>query len=129
MQIRNQRLSQFRQRLIELGQSCREELDPFFSDQPLIKGTLYPLRRKCSKASCRCARGEQHETIVLTASIGGKTRLWTIPEDRIEEIRQRTKLYREFRQARARFLKDWAKRQKEILLVIDAIEKIRTQTP
>lgn len=106
-----------------------EDLAPFLSGHPLIKGTVYTLRRKCSKPSCRCALGERHASVVLTASIGGKTQLWTIPEERLDEVRERTERYRRFRKARAAFLKKCAQRQAEILRLIDDIEKIRTAQP
>ena len=67
--------------------------------------------------------------MVLSANIGGKTRLWTIPEDRLDEIRERTERYRQFRQSRAQLLKAWSRRGQEIRRVIDAIGKARTQTP
>lgn len=126
---KRQNLSQLRLELLKLYRSEPNDLAPFLSNHPLTKGTVYPLRRKCSKPSCRCARGELHENIVLTASFGGKTRLWTIPEDRIEEIRQQTERYRQFRQARKRLVKEWTKRQAELLRLIDAIEKILIQAP
>jgi len=129
MQTKTQDLSQLRQKLINLYHPPQDDIAPFLSDHPLVKGTVYKLRRKCSKSSCRCARGEHHETVVLTASIGGKTRLWTIPEERIEEIREQAERRRRFRQARSRFLKECAKRQAGMLRLIDAIEKIRTQAP
>jgi hypothetical protein len=87
------------------------------------------LRRKCSKPSCRCARGEHHAMLVLTASIGGKTRLWTIPGDRAAEIRRKTHDYRQFRKARSAFLKKCTQRQAEMRRIIDAIEEIRTRQP
>jgi hypothetical protein len=126
---RNKRLSQLRQELIRLYQPALDDIGPFLAGHPLVKGTVYTLRRKCSKPSCRCARGEHHAMVVLTASMGGKTQLWTIPEDRIEEIRQQADHYRQFRQARARFVKECAKRQAAMLRLIDSIAKIRTQTP
>lgn len=129
MQIRSKRLSELKRMLIQSSHASADDLAPFLSDHSLIKGTVYPLRRKCSKPSCRCARGERHETIVLTENIGGKTRLWMIPEERIEEIRQETALYREFRRARRRFLKECGRRQKEMLLLIDEIGKNRTRRP
>lgn len=125
IQIRNQDISRLRQRLLDLYRPSPNDLAPFLSDHPLARGSVYTLRRKCSKPSCRCARGEHHETVVLTASIGGKTRLWTIPEGRIDEIREWSERYRKFRRARARFIKDCAKRQKDMLHLMDAIEKIR----
>lgn len=101
----------------------------FLSSDPLVKGTVYTLRRKCYKPTCRCARGERHETLVLTASVGGKKRLWSLPEDRREEIRRGTENYRRFRQARARWIQAHRRRQKEILDVVDAIAKERTPSP
>jgi len=125
----NQRLSQLRQELMRLHQPAIDDLAPFLSGHPLIKGSVYTLKRKCSKPSCRCARGEHHAMVVLTASMGGKTRLWTLPEERVEEIRQGTRNYRQFRKARTAFLKRCAQRQTEMRRIIDAIEKTRTQQP
>lgn len=129
MQRGAKEISHLRQKLLELYHPAREDLAPFLAEHPLVKGTVYTLRRKCSKLSCRCAQGQVHETVVLTASIAGKTRLWTIPWERIEELRERTRRYRLFRQARSRLLKACAKRQAEMRRLIDAIERIRTRTP
>lgn len=129
MQTRRQDLSELRQKLLEFHNPAADDLAPFLSIHPLVKGTVYTLRRKCSKPSCRCARGERHETVVLTASLAGKTRLWTIPPERIAEIQERTESYRRFRKARAAFLKKCAQRQVELLRLLDAVEKIRTQQP
>lgn len=126
---KRQNLSQLRLKLLKLYRSDPDDLAPFLSNRTLTKGTVYTLRRKCSNPSCRCARGELHENIVLTASIGGKTRLWTIPEDQIEEIRQQAERYRQFRRARRYLVKEWGKRQAAMLRLIDAIEKIRLQIP
>ena len=129
MQIRSHRLSQLRQKLIELHNPPRHPLAAFLDGQPLVKGTLYTLRRKCAKPSCHCARGRPHETLVLTATISGKTRLWTIPKERSEELRQLTEHYRQFRKARSDFLKDRTQRQAQMLRLIDAIERLRTRQP
>ena len=122
-------LSRLRQKLIQLYGSPVEDLGPFLSEAPLVKGTVYPLRRKCSKPSCRCAGGDYHATVVLTASIAGKTRLWTIPEDRREELRQKVERYRQFRKARSTFLKKVGRRRAQMLGLINAIEKLRTRPP
>jgi hypothetical protein len=125
----DQRLAQLRQELRRLYQPNLDDLAIFLSGHPLIKGSVYTLNRKCSKPSCRCARGEHHAAVVLTASMGGKTRLWTIPEECLEEIRQGTENYRRFRKARAAFLKKCGQRQTEMRRMIDAIEKARTRQP
>jgi len=114
-----------RQKLRELAHAVPQEIGPFLSSEPMAKGTVYTLRRRCSKPSCHCARGDKHETVVMTASIGGKTRLWTLSDDQIPELRRRTERYRRFRQARTQLIKG----QQEMLRLIDAIEKARTRQP
>lgn len=129
MQIRSHRLSRLRQKLTRLYHPPLHPLAHFLDGYPLARGTLYTLRRKCAKPSCRCARGRRHETLVLTATISGKTRLWTIPADRSEEFRQLTEHYRQFRKARSDFLKDCAQHQAQMLRLIDGIEKLRRVEP
>ena len=94
MQNKQNSPAQLRQKLIQLCQVPRDDLGVFLSDHPLVRGTVYTLRRKCSKPACRCAQGERHATVVLTANITGKTRLWTIASERVEELRERTEAYR-----------------------------------
>ena len=127
MQIQQNSLAQLRQKLIQLCQVSRDDLAVFLSDHPLVRGTVYTLRRKCYKPSCRCVQGERHASVVMTANIKGKTQLWTLAPDRVEELRERTEAYRRFRKARSVFLKQYAQRQAAILRLIDAIGKARTQ--
>lgn len=129
MQNNSNTLAQFRQKLIELSQVARDDLGVFLSDHPLVRGTVYTLRRKCSKPTCRCTQGERHASLVLTANIKGKTQLWTIAQDRVEELRERTEAYRQFRKARAAFLKQCVQRQAAMLRLIDTIGKARTRQP
>lgn len=129
MQIRSRQLSRLRQELIQLRDTPVDHLAVFLSDRPLAKGTVYPLRRRCSKPSCRCARGALHETVVLTANVQGRTRLWTIPEDQIQDLRRRTEDWRRFRKARAAFIKRGVRRQAEMLRAIDAIGELRARQP
>ena len=125
MQTRGMEFSRLRQRLRELAHAAPNAIDPFLSSEPMVKGTVYTLRRRCSKPSCRCAGGDKHETVVMTASVGGKTRLWTLSEGQISELRRNTERYRQFRRARAELVKG----QQEMLRLIDAIEKARTRQP
>jgi hypothetical protein len=48
-----------------------------------VRGSLVTLRRKCGKAACRCADGEQlHENPALSFSEAGRTRIVALrPED------------------------------------------------
>ena len=129
MQIKENRLSRLRQNLVKLSRLPEDLLASFLAGEPLIKGTLYTLRRKCSKPSCRCARGELHAGLVLTASISAKTRLWTIAPGRLGEIRQSTQAYHRFRLARRELLQEFSRRRVQMLRTIDAIEKIRLRRP
>ncbi|MGQ9696119.1 MAG: DUF6788 family protein [Thermodesulfobacteriota bacterium] len=74
-----QKFTQLRQTLLRLANEIRGLIEPFFSDRPVIKGTVYELKRKCGKPGCKCARGELHTRMVVSASEGGKTRLQVIP--------------------------------------------------
>ena len=87
----------------------------------MVKGTVYPLRRRCGKPNCRCARGKLHETTVLSASISGRSWLRAVPAAQVEKMRKLTSRYRRFRVARADFVKLYTK----MLRAIDAIEKVR----
>jgi hypothetical protein len=123
--IRRQRLSGLRQTLARLKDRPGKLLPIFLEGYPMVKGTVYPLRRRCGRPNCRCARGKLHETIVLSASISGRSRLWTVPADQVEKMRKLTRRYQRFRTARADFVKLYAK----ILCVIDVIEKVRRKDP
>ncbi|MEK7722544.1 MAG: DUF6788 family protein [Elusimicrobiota bacterium] len=126
IQIKSRQLSALRQKLTQFPDISRQAFSPFLGSSPMTRGTLYRLRRKCSKPNCRCARGELHSSLVLTASVCGKTKLWTVSGEQAERLRESTEEYRRFHRARSRFLKDWARRKNEILRVIDAIGGIRT---
>lgn len=129
MQLKSNRLSQLRQRLIRLGQFPYDLLSPFLGADSLIKGTLYTLRRKCSKTSCRCARGELHASLVLTAGVSGRTRLWTVYPERLREIRGSTGAYRRFRRARKELIKELGRRRAQMLSTVAAIERLRLRSP
>lgn len=119
------RLSRLRQILVQLQDQPSRLLPIFLEDSPMVKGNVYPLRRKCGKASCRCVRGQPHVTMVHSVRVEGGTRLRTVPEDQIEELHLLTLHYRRFRSARADFVKLCVK----MLRTIDAIERIRRREP
>lgn len=123
MQKGNRQLSELRSKLIALDGAgrLRKHLAVFLNGDPMMRGTVYTLKRKCSKPTCRCARGQRHESLVLTASVSGRKRLWMIPESEAEEARELTERYRQFRLARRRLIKSHG----ASLRLIDAIEKLR----
>ncbi len=44
----------------------------------MLRGTLYTFRRKCGNKNYRCHRGELHESLALSYSVKGRTRLITL---------------------------------------------------
>ena len=103
----------------------RRILKVVFGRSPLVKGNVYELARKCGKPNCVCTRGELHRSMVLTWSEGGKSRLLSIPTERIIEVKRKSEEYLRFRRARAQVTEI----HREILAVMDRIEKFRRQEP
>lgn len=92
---------------------------------PLVKGNVYEMARKCGKSSCACSRGELHRSMALSWSHRGKTRLMSIPPERLLELRKKSEEYLRVRGARARV----SVLCKEVLSVMDRMEKLRREEP
>jgi uncharacterized protein DUF6788 len=118
-------LSRLRLDLRRLLRELERSVEVVFGRDPLVKGTVYELARKCGKPSCVCTRGELHRSMVLSWSHQGKTRLLSIPPERLTELRVKSEGYSRFREARA----DVTVLHKQILTVIDRIEKLRLEEP
>jgi hypothetical protein len=118
-----EKFSRLRHSLVELLDEMRGLIEPFFSDRPVIKGTVYELKRKCGKPGCKCAQGELHARMVVSASEGGKTRLRAIPRGFLVDTQQRVRRYQELRRARARVVEI----HRQILKLIDEMEGMRRE--
>ncbi len=60
-----------------------------------IRGTVVTQRRRCGKANCRCTtEGPLHESVVLSYSEHGRTRVVMLPRDEVEAVRAATERYR-----------------------------------
>jgi len=118
-----EKFSRLRQSLLHLAGEVQRVVEPVFSDQPVIKGTVYELKRRCGKPGCRCARGQLHTRMVLSASEGGKTRLRVIPKGFLVEVKRKADHYQELRRARARL----GELYRKILTVIDSMEQMRRE--
>ena len=127
MQQRDQRdkLSQQRSALRQTIERLGQTLEIAFERDPLVKGNVYELARKCGKPSCACAEGPLHRSMVLSWSERGKTRLLSIPVQRVEELRRKSERYLRFRAARAQV----TVRCRQILALLDRIEKLRLEKP
>jgi len=117
------KFSQRRQSLTGLSNQIRQIVGPFFSDKPVIKGSAYELKTKCGKPGCKCAKGQLHSRMVLSASEKGKTRLRAIPHGFLVEVQTKVRCYQELRRARVRLVEV----HKEILKVMDQMEAMRRE--
>ena len=115
--------SRLRQSLLHLVSEMKQLVEPFFSDRPVIKGTVYDLRRKCGKPGCKCAKGELHARMVVSASEKGETRLRVIPRGFLVEARQKVGRYQELRRIRTRLVAI----HREMLRVLDEMEAMRRE--
>jgi hypothetical protein len=118
-------LSQLRQALQRLLQDLEHSLEVAFGRSPLVKGNVYEMARKCGKPNCVCIRGQLHRSMVLSWSEEGKTRLFSIPPQRLGELQEKSEEYLRFRRARARVTEIG----REIVAVLDQIENFRREEP
>lgn len=96
-----------------------------FGRSALVKGNVYELARKCGKANCVCTRGQLHRSMVLTWSEKGKSRLLSLPLERVAEVKKKSEEYLRFRRARARV----TEMHRDLLALLDRIEKLRREEP
>ncbi len=124
-ETRLQNLSRLRQALRQRLKDLESSLEVVFGRAPLVKGNVYEMARKCGKLSCACTRGELHRSMVLSWSERGKTQLFSIPPDRLAEVRQKSQEYLRFRRTRARV----SEIGKGMVALLDRIEKLRREAP
>ena len=118
-----EKFSLLRQTLLHLASEIEGLVKPLFSDRPVIKGTAYELKRKCGKPGCKCARGELHTRMVVSASEKGKTRLQVIPRGALVEVQTKVRRYQDLRRVRARLGEIYRK----MLKVMDEMEAMRRE--
>jgi hypothetical protein len=120
-----QELSRLRSTLRDRLAELRRVLKIVFGRSALVKGNVYELARKCGKPNCLCTRGQLHRSMVLTWSEAGKSRLLSLPSERVAEVKKKSEVYLRFRRVRARVTEI----HREILAVMDRIEKLRREKP
>jgi hypothetical protein len=118
-----EKFSRLRHSLLQIVEEMKGVIEPFFSDRPVVKGTVYELKRKCGKPGCKCAQGELHARMVVSASERGKTRLRAIPRGFLVDTQQRVRGYQELRRARARVVQI----HRQMLKVMDEMEAMRRE--
>jgi len=76
----------------------RSRLAQLISQRGLLRGNLLVRRRVCGKANCKCTRGEEHESLYLVISEGGRTRQLYVPKDWEARVRRWVEEHRRARQ-------------------------------
>ncbi len=98
-------------------------LSALVKEEKLVKGVLYPLRRKCGKSQCKCAQSDyRHESWYLSFSDHGKTRVVYVPEEDCKELLDLTKRYKSFRLNRQKLVETF----KGIIHQVNNLERIKT---
>ena len=118
-----EKFSRLRQSLVQIVNEMKRLVEPFFSDRPVIKGTVYELRRRCGKPGCKCAKGQLHARMVVSASEKGKTRLRVIPRGFLVEVQQKVRRYQDLRRIRVRLVAI----HREMLKVLYEMEAMRRE--
>ena len=117
--------SQLRKRLQQSERELCDQIGILKQRGPLVRGSVYLLRRKCGKAGCRCQDGHLHESWVLSVPENGQKRMRTVPQGKRTQWQPMTERYRRFRRARARLVKLFS----AILKRVAELERARTLPP
>lgn len=107
--------SRRRQQLRKLSEQLQQQLELVLGEHgPLLRGSFGKRARKCGKPTCRCARGELHESKYLTATDGDKVRQVHVPAGDEVKVAEGVARYRRFHKARKK-LAQLHKRQLELV--------------
>ena len=94
----------------------------FFCDpQPLLKGGLSTISRRCGKIRCRCNRGQPHRTTVFGDRQGDRPVLRKVNSEAYRRLLPLTREYRRIRTLRARL----SRLNQEALAVCDRLTRFR----
>lgn len=111
-------ISRLRQRLRGVGEKLQRELEQLLSERAgLIRGTFGTRARVCGNATCRCTRGELHESKYLSASDGGRVRQVHVPASDEVAVAQGVERYQRWRELRGQV----AEVDAELLRLVDAL--------
>ena len=81
--------------------------------QPILRGSLLVLRNTCGKATCKCARGEKHESLYVVQSRNGKRHARCIPKAMRKDVRGWIDRYKEIQELLEELSKEYWRRLDE----------------
>jgi len=122
---RHEKLSRLRQELRGSLERLRDTLEVALGRDPLIKGSVYQIARRCGRPHCRCIRGQLHRNFVLTWSEQGRHHMRSLRPEQVTQIRQKSREYAGFRRARAQVTVLY----KRMLALLDQMEELRREAP
>ena len=64
-----------------------------------IRGSLVIMNRFCGKPNCRCLKGQKHESVYLSQSFKGKTRMIYISQAKVKKAAEQIKNYQKVKGA------------------------------
>ena len=76
----------------------RSRLAQLLSRRGVIRASLLERHRVCGKPNCRCTRGQEHESLYLVVSEGGRSRQLYVPKAWESRVRQWVADYQEARE-------------------------------
>jgi hypothetical protein len=101
----SQKTSRLRQKLLEASQAFQLEIEHVLAERgPMIRGSFGKRRRVCGKDSCRCARGELHESAFIAASDAGRVRQVHVPAAEERMVAAGVQRYQRFRRLKAKLV-------------------------
>lgn len=110
-----------RQRIHVLTDLIQSQAQRVMGHAPLVRGSFYRYRRRCGKASCRCARGALHAGEAFSVRAGGRSRTLPLTGVDREELGRCVGTYRELRRVRAEMVRTFG----ELLRQVDKLERLR----
>lgn len=114
--------SKIRQEILTISGTIANAMAEVIKARTLIKGTICQKVRKCGNPTCKCSRGELHETTILSFSDNGKSRIIHLSKHSAEELSRITKNvkeYQRFRKVRA----DIVYYFKQIIVKLNKLER------
>ena len=113
----NTTISNAKQKIITLSKGIKRQLEIIVNTKDITKGSIYNQKKKCGHKNCKCARGQLHQTRVLSFNENGKTHLIPLTKYSINElykIEWQVKKYQDFRRSRAKIVKHFKQLTEEI---------------
>lgn len=88
----------YRSYLPQKERRCRSRLMFLLQQGAIMRGSRSVLRNTCGKPSCRCARGQKHESLYVAQSRGGKRYARCVPKPLWELVAEWINRYNEIQQ-------------------------------